>query len=417
MQDLQLINLKQLELNVAIHMATIDDESVHANQMMHSIMLVGAPGTAKTRFALTIGRKLWAAQNDCQLDEVAVIVTRCAGRDAVEFIGMGVPQKEVDLERYKNEITTRNSVPDLLVQIEMARQGKHDSTNGKKAKAILLILDEVLQGDQSVQKTLSSLLYRNENTLGGFDAGQSICVIGTGNGMGDKSGATKMLAMNRDRVVFYQMEGYTDKSIGGYIDYLRGENGLPLVHPALISYLESNLKSLPFDSVMETDRSHMTFRSYFMAAKTISTWFKLEAAKEGNHDVTPLAIPLSENMILATAATIGVVGAKQIEGYLENLFHDVPSKEDILANPATASVPEHTGAQANAGGIAALIVNDAESAEAAMEYVSRLRPDLQVQFFADILNTTLKGGYCLSTDQASQFIGEHSHLLTILEDS
>ena len=119
----------------------------------------------------------------------------------------------------------------------------------------------------------------------------------------------------------------------------------------------------------------------------------------------------------ATAATIGVIGATQIDGYLENLFHDVPSKEEILANPSTASVPEHTGAMANAGGIAALIVNDTESAEAAMEYVSRLRPDLQVQFFADILNTTLKGGYCLSTDQASKFIGEHSHLLTILEES
>ena len=44
----QLTNIPELIENVRVSMATIDNESIHPNQMQESIALVGAPGTAKT---------------------------------------------------------------------------------------------------------------------------------------------------------------------------------------------------------------------------------------------------------------------------------------------------------------------------------------------------------------------------------
>ena len=81
-----IVNLPELISNVEVHMHTIDEDSEHPNQMMHSIAIIGAPGTAKTHTAQYTFREMWAKRNGCKTEEVAVIIARCAGRDAVEFI-------------------------------------------------------------------------------------------------------------------------------------------------------------------------------------------------------------------------------------------------------------------------------------------------------------------------------------------
>ena len=47
MSTTQLTNIPELIDNVRVSMATIDNESIHPNQMQESIALVGAPGTSQ----------------------------------------------------------------------------------------------------------------------------------------------------------------------------------------------------------------------------------------------------------------------------------------------------------------------------------------------------------------------------------
>jgi hypothetical protein len=395
-----MVTIAELNANVKVHMEVVDDNSRHPKQMQESICIVGPPGTAKTANATTVFRQLWADRHDCDLDEVALIVCRCAGRDAAEFIGMGIPQKETELERYEGEISTRNSIPDLLIQIERARQGMHDSTDGKKAKAILLVLDEALQADIAVQKTLSSLYYRNENTLGGFDAGPNVCVVITGNRQGDKAGASGMLSMNRDRVMYYEMEGYTVAALQGYEKFLQSKDVLPI----FTQYVMENLETAPWDSDMEKDRSHMTFRSFFMVTQTLQTFWKMNNTTE-----------LTFAMQKAMAARLGTRGANSIADFIRLKQEGVPTADEIMADPEGASVPDDTGAQASAGGVALFAVIDSATAEAALCYISRLRKDLRVSLFAQVLHASTKGGFILNSDRASKFIGTNSRLITILE--
>lgn len=87
-----------------------------------------------------------------------------------------------------------------------------------------------------------------------------------------------------------------------------------------------------------------------------------------------------------------------------------------MADPANCSLPDDVGAQVSAGGVALLAVTDSSTAEAALEYMSRMRTDLQVQLMAQVIHLSGKGGYIMNTDRASEFIGKHSSLIELLTD-
>lgn len=411
----QLISIPELLDNVAVHMATIDPSSVHPKQMQHSICLIGAPGTAKTYTATHQMRELWAAQHGCATEECAVLVYRCAGNDPSEFIGMGIPQKEEVIDRYKGQVTTRKAVPDMLVEIERARMGFYDPATGLKssqqgspAKCVVVVLDELLQASAAIQTTLSSFVYRAENTLGGFDAGPNICVVMTGNRTSDKSGAGKMLAHLRDRAICYELLGYRDQNNKANTDVIRSYIGHAKaihMHPLLIQYVESNIETAPWDDVMENDRSHMTFRSFTGAAQTIAAYFEAKGT-----------LTLSETMTKGIAAIIGTKGAASIRDFLANVADGVPTMEAILANPLTCPVPDGMGAQVAAGSVAIMAVEDTATAEAALAYVTRgdFAKDLQVQLMGQIIAKSASGGFVLGTELSSQFMADHPSLVALI---
>ena len=93
----------------------------------------------------------------------------------------------------------------------------------------------------------------------------------------------------------------------------------------------------------------------------------------------------------------------------------MPTREEIMADPANCSMPAEMGGQAAAGNIAMLAVTDSSTAEKALEYNSRMKTDLQVQLMAQVLTISAKGGYIMSSDRASKFISKHSSLLKLLK--
>ena len=363
----------------------------HCNTVMNTvpqipIIMVGAAGTGKTYLATHGMRDIWAAANNVQPEEVAVLIERCADRDAAEFAGLMMPAKDEN-----GEVVTKSIKPDLVRKIEALRAQGYNY--------ILLVLDEICQADSSVQKTLSSVLDRRDNTLGGHPLGAGIFVTGTGNRLKDKSGAQNILAHLKNRVLFFEMEGYSDHTVGIWIRDFAEPNSLNLL---IIDCARENANELFDDTPPSNGDPMMTFRS----ATNVSALLTTYQEQSGNSEI-------SASMERLIAAAVGARAASIIADYCEDVPLGVPTRNEILTDPEGANVPDATGSQNAAGTLALSIATDSASIDAAIKYIVRLRPDLQVQLGARLLGKANRLGACMITATASNFIKKNTDLIEL----
>jgi hypothetical protein len=123
---------------------------------------------------------------------------------------------------------------------------------------------------------------------------------------------------------------------------------------------------------------------------------------------------LDRSMEGLVASVIGESAAQVIADHLD-CEGEVPTADDILSNPETAMVPNQTGYQNIAGTLALQIAVDEQSADAAIQYIMRLRPDLQVQLGVRLLNKSQRLGCIMISDIANQFIMSHNDLIQLAE--
>ena len=363
----------------------------HCNTVMNTvpqipIIMVGAAGTGKTYLATHGMRDIWAAANNVQPEEVAVLIERCADRDAAEFAGLMMPAKDEN-----GEVVTKSIKPDLVRKIEALRAQGYNY--------ILLVLDEICQADSSVQKTLSSVLDRRDNTLGGHDLGAGIFVTGTGNRLKDKSGAQNILAHLKNRVLFFEMEGYSDHTVGSWIRDFAEPNSLNLL---IIDCARENANELFDDTPPSNGDPMMTFRSATNVSALLTTYQEQSGDSE-----------ISASMERLIAAAVGDRAASIIADYCETVALGVPTRNEILADPEGANVPDVTGSQNSAGTLALSIATDSASTDAAIKYIVRLRPDLQVQLGARLLAKAERIGACMTSATATSFISQHIDLIEL----
>ena len=95
----------------------------------------------------------------------------------------------------------------------------------------------------------------------------------------------------------------------------------------------------------------------------------------------------------------------------------VPTARDIFADPAGANVPDATGYQLLAANRAINAAHDADTGEAALAYVVRLRPDLQVSLGSKLLRASARNGWTLTSDVAVAFIQKFHDLLPLAQDA
>lgn len=373
-----------LNNHLPILMAT-QTESGYQGSM--SAIVVGAAGTGKTYIMTHQVRQLWAETNGVDIDKVATLVYRCADRDAAEFAGLMMPSKNAD-----GELQTVASIPDLLRQVRDLRDQGYSH--------IVLVLDEIMQANQDVQKTLSDLLDRNTNTLGGHDLGDGIFIVGTGNRQQDKSGARPALGHLRNRMALFELEGYNDSTVGGWIrDYAEPAGLLP----AIIDVARDHACDGFFADSVPIDGGFCSFRGLTNVSRLISTYMQRTGRTK-----------LDRSMEGLVASVIGESAAQVIADHLD-CEGEVPTADDILSNPETAMVPNQTGYQNIAGTLALQIAVDEQSADAAIQYIMRLRPDLQVQLGVRLLNKSQRLGAIMISDTANQFIRSHNDLIQLAE--
>ena len=372
---------------LATHTQLIDHAKIAMNTVPQMpILAVGAAGTGKSYLFTETYRQLWADANNVPVAEVAVIVERCADRDAAEFAGLMMPAKDEN-----GEVVTKSIKPDLVRKIEALRAQGYNY--------ILLVLDEICQADSSVQKVLSPVIDRRENTLGSHDLGTGIFVCGNGNRLKDKSGAQNILAHLKDRALFFEMVGYNDDTVEGWIRDYAEPNGLNML---LIDCARENANELFDDTPPSNGDPMCSFRSLTNVSALLTTYLEQGGDPE-----------ISQSMERLIAAAVGDQAASIIADYCEDVALGVPTRDEILADPEGANVPDVTGSQNSAGTLALSIATDSASIDAAIKYIVRLRPDLQVQLGARLLSKANRLGACMITATASNFIKKNSDLIDL----
>jgi len=418
-QEINIIsNHSDLVKNTRLLMKThliVGEETPYPRQATMSAIFAGGPGTGKSYAAKFVLPAIWATVNGVATKEVKVITMRCSDRDAAEFAGLTMPAKKAI--NGKEQVVTTTLIPDLLTQLTEARESSPEDVNGGKGyKYILLLLDEVMQASADVQKTLSSLFDRTDNTLGGHDLGAGIFVVGTGNTLADKSGAQKLLSHLRNRVAYFVLEGYNINTITNWRDKYATPRGLviPLVQLVMDVAGEQGDKETNklFDEVVPSeDRSICSFRSITNVSRILATYFEQDGVTGA---LTVIPIDSSTGKLIASI--VGPKAATIIREYFANICDGVPTEGEILNDPEKANVPDSMGGQSVAGNRALALATTADNTDAAIIYVTRLRNDLQVQLGARLIRKSTELGNVFTSSRAIQFIREHGDLVALAEE-
>jgi len=372
------MNFKQIEAYQSLNQQLPSDE-----RMVQVVL--GAPGTAKTAHAKNVLPVIIAKARGIDVSEIAVIVSRPALRDAVEFSGVGVPQRNED-----DQLVTRFSLPNLLEQI----------TNALKThKAVLVILDELSAADEDIQKALADCLDPETRTLAEHPLPEEVIFHATGNRHNDRAGSRKLLSHCINRVAITEL--VTETSI--WVDYSRkrGTNEL------IVSTAECH--SDFFEDVPKDGTTHNTWRQATNAANLID----IHAANEPTWDGL-----ISSDLEMFMAQMIGKKAAAMVASHARDIAYELPTPEQVYTNPETCKVPDQTGHQlltvnraiANMGA-----QNDPEAANQLFSYVLRCRPDLQITLAVKICKATTNAGLILSHDGANDFVRDNSDLLGLAQ--
>ena len=346
------------------------------------LVLVGMVGIAKTQWIKTTYRDMYAEHLGLSSDQVGLIQVRVANRDSAEIAGVALPYKTDD-----GEMQTKFTKAPLVAEIEQTRL-EHG----------ILLIDEMPQSAADVQKVLADLLDPDERTLGGWPIPDGWIIAATGNRVADKSGATRLLSHLLNRCRVFELEF----SVNQWADWAR-ENGVnPLAVDAAVTYHGDGFFA---DSVPTEDGPFCTPRSLVHAASDLTAFMDTDAF-DGAY------IPSHIEALIASS--IGQRAAGMLSRHIA-MADEVPQAEDIYNGPNDARVPDSTGYQLLAANRAINGAVNADMGEAALQYIVRLRPALQVSLGTKLLRASAKNGWVLTSDVATAFIQKFHELIPLAD--
>lgn len=350
-------------------------------KVIQPIIITGMTGGGKSMFCKSVARTVYAESLGLMPDDIGFVTERLASRDAAEVAGVALPFKDE-----QGNLTTQNTKPPLITTIE--RTGK--------AYGVLL-LDEILQANNDMQKVLGDTLDPMEHSIGGWPLPKGWIVIGTGNRTKDKSGANRMLSHLLDRVLMFELEF----SIDAWSEWAYAND----VHPLIIECaVANNSTDNPFfaDSVPATDEQYCSPRSAVRASDHLTAFLKVNGQDAY----------LNRTIRSLLSANIGS-GATELLCTYANIRDQVPSEADIQRNPETAIVPDKTGHQMIAGHNAIASATDGNSIGQAFKYILRLRTDLQVSMNVRLLKIAGNNGWVSNEPLVNQFLAKYHDLITL----
>ena len=346
--------------------------------------LIGPVGVGKTQYFKGVFREAYAEHVGLASDQIGFIQERVANRDSAEIAGVALPSKDAN-----GDIITQFTKPPLITKIEQT---------GREYGIILF--DELAQAGTDVQKVLSDVLDPAERTLAGWAIPDGWIIAWTGNRTSDKSGANRVLSMLLNRGPVFEL-GF---NVGGWAVWA-GENGVnALAIDCAMAYADEGFF---VDCVPTEDGPFCTPRSLVRAAQHLTVY-------TDSPEFDGVSIPSYVEALIA--ASIGARSAGMLTRHIA-MADQVPTADEILADPTGANVPDATGYQLLAANRAINSAHDDDTGEAALLYVVRLRPDLQVSLGSKLLRASARNGWTLTSDVAVAFIHKFHDLLPLAKDA
>jgi hypothetical protein len=358
-----------------------------ASQYRKPFALIGMVGIAKTQWIKSRYRELYAEHLGISTDQVGFIQTRVANRDAAEIAGVALPIKNDD-----GSVGTQFTKPPLVAELWAA----HDAgfTHG------INLIDEFGQAGGDVQKVFADMFDPDERTLAGWAIPDGWIIAWTGNRTADKSGANRVLSHIMGRCRVFELE-FDAKA---WADWAADNGVNPLAIDCAMAYADDGFFA---DCVPTEDGPFCTPRSLTHAAGDLTAF-----TDSGDFD----GVTLPSYMETLIASSIGARAAGMLSRHIA-MADQVPTAAEIFADPAGAKVPDSTGYQLLAANRAINGAADADTGEAALAYIIRLRPDLQVSLGSKLLRASARHGWVLTSNVAVAFIQKFHDLLPLAQDA
>jgi len=264
-------------------------------------------------------------------------------------------------------------------------------------KPVVIMLDEFTKGADPVKNMLHPMLEKANPRLGDISLNRKNVVFLTGNlttdGVGDNLKAhsrnrlvpVTIAKPDADQWVEWAMNKGLEPEVIAWV------NRFPHV---LASYTDGGQNDNPYIfNPRKTQNAFVSPRSLETASNIV------RVRKENDPDV----------VISALTGAIGEAGARDMQAYIE--FADqLPTWEQVLAQPTTTKIPTSAGACAITvfGAIARI---DKQSITPFMQYLERFDPEWQAVFAINIAKTNGKQAIAFSNKSFADWVAKNQDLL------
>jgi hypothetical protein len=344
--------------------------------------LIGAPAMGKTMYFQTRFREHMANHYGVQTDDIGIVIEKIGqAEDAAAVNGLTLPSKLAD-----GTIATVKSKPSILVRIE---------ATGKEYG--VLLLDEAAQAGTNVVGSLGDTFNRKEHKVGDWPLPEGWVVVFTGNRIEDKSGSRQFpfhLIAGRGIMVNLLQDST------GWVGWAKDAG----VNPLFVGFIEAEYSNAGFaNEVPKKYGPYLTPRSGVAAAAHLDAFM-------ASDEFTGYGIP--PHIVKLLAMNIGPSAASALEEHIKTA-DKVPSGEEIISDPEGAMVPDDTGFQQLAANRAMNVMMSEESMDAALRYIVRLRPDLQVSLGTKLIRRSVDEGWTMVSPLANAFLEKFSEFLPL----
>lgn|SRR5215831_3357137 len=344
-----------------------------------SMELISAPGRGKSEFVKqTVD--LMSARDKEEWGFSELFLATQTPPDLLGYMFKG----ELQLDSGQRISITDPTMPPWMV-----------TRNGKPVwehKRGLLHLEEFAQGQTDVKAAAAELLLNRR--LGKWKLPEGWSVIASSNRTSDRSGVTKSL----DFVINRRLEIHITDDVASWEEWAWDAK----VEPLFISFVAANPAVVFTDGVPEKQGPWCTPRSLVMLSRI------LEQMKDADD-----RIPTKDDAVELAAGMIGQAAAASLFAHVR-LGHEMPSFDEIIANPKKAKAPANKpdAQMLISYNLAARV--DVDTITPVIEYMDRLPKEFAVVFAKGACRRVSK---IVNTDAMQKWISSNTSLMTALVDS
>lgn len=360
--------------NVTIHtlkkMFSLAFDRLNAGHPWQPFFIVGAPGLGKTHLYRYVLRAMYAEHLGVSIDEVGVVEVLAAEKDPTATAGLDIPVKRDD-----GTWVTRKVQSPVITQIEETG-----------CKYGLLTLEELGSAPQDMQKVLSPLLDPDTRTIGDDKIPDGWLVNANGNRAQDKSGAVATLAHLSDRVRFLNLVF----CLTSWLKWAKDNCVNVFIREFVAAFADQSLFATCVPSSREPVQS-CTPRSIVNASRDLDAYM-------ANPDFSGWMDEWFKDML---SSNIGDAATDMMSGYMAQR-DQVPDFSQIIADPKGCLLSDETVWQRISGDIAISGIEDDHTADRALQYIVRMRPELQVPLGTKLIKICNQQGLELYESNTAQ---------------